>query len=426
MTGSRYAYVMAGGEGRRLCLLSERRAKPAVPFGGKYRIIDFTLSNCVNSGIFDVGVLTQYRPTSLNRHVGTGRPWDLDRARGGIQILQPSLGSVDSDWYQGTADAIYRNLIHLRRRRIEQVLVLSGDHIYTMDYNILYAFHIRNQARVTVAVTEVPADLTHQFGILEADAKGRIVGFQEKPRTKPKSRLASMGIYLFDRDSLIRWLEEDAGDSTSSHDFGKDVIPRLVTRDAGVFAFPFQDYWQDVGTVDSFYESHRALLTDRPPIDLANPDWVIHTQSADRPPVRFEPGARVAGSMIANGCTVGGEVVRSVLFPGVLVPRGAVVRDSIVMHDTIVHRGAVVDRAILDKLVEVGEGARIGSGDDSKPNRACPEHLSSGLTIVGKGAHLPDGISVGRNARIGAYVTRAYFTTDVPSGGVVDGPESVH
>ena len=425
MTSSRYAFVLAGGVGSRLCLLSERRAKPAVPFAGKYRIIDFALSNCVNSGIFDVGVLTQYRPTSLNQHIGTGRPWDLDRSRGGVQILQPSLGSVESDWYQGTADAIYRNLIHLRRRRAEQVLVLSGDHVYVMDYNELYAFHVDHRASVTVAVTEVPEESVSHFGIVEVDPDGRVVGFQEKP-LRARSRLASMGVYLFDRNSLFRWLTEDAERADSSHDFGKDVLPRLVARGERVHAYRFSQYWQDVGTLDSYYQSNLAFLSDQPPLDLSNSDWVIHTQSADRPPVRMVQGSHVERSLIANGCTVAGRVVRSLLFPGVTVPRGAEVRDSIVMQDTRVGGEAVIDHAIIDKEVRIGRGAVIGEGDDATPNQACPEHLSSGLTVVGKGAELPEGIRIGRNARIGAFVVESDFKADVPSGSVVDGPESMH
>jgi len=422
---SRYAFILAGGVGSRLCLLSERRAKPAVPFGGKYRIIDFTLSNCVNSGIFDIGVLTQYRPTSLNQHIGSGRPWDLDRTRGGVQILQPALGSVESDWYQGTGDAIYRNLIHLRRRRTDQVLILSGDHVYKMDYNVLYAYHQAKGAEVTVAVIEVPADEISSFGILETDANARVTHFMEKPK-RANSRLASMGVYLFDRRSLMRWLIEDAEMSESTHDFGKDLLPRLVARGAGVFAYRFNAYWQDVGTLDSYYDANRAFLTPSPPLDLADPDWVIHTQSADRAPVRFQPGAHVANSFVANGCRISGDVQGSVLFPGVSVGKGAVVRDSIVMHDTIVGRDARIDRAIVDKDVRLGDGAVLGAGDAETPNRACPEHLSSGLTVVGKGARIPASLRVGRNARIGAGVTEAAFTADVPSGGVVDGPESMH
>ena len=422
---NRYAFILAGGAGTRLCLLSEKRAKPAVPFGGKYRIIDFTLSNCVNSGIYDIGVLTQYRPTSLNQHIGTGRPWDLDRTRGGVQILQPALGSVESDWYRGTADAIYQNLVHLRLRRIDSVLVLSGDHVYRMDYNQLYAFHAARGALVTVAVTEVPEDAVSSFGILETDPDGRVVGFKEKPRTA-ESRLASMGVYLFDRDALIRWLVEDAGIEHSSHDFGKDLLPRLVARGERVFAYRFDDYWQDVGTIESYYDANLAFAEAQPPLDLANPDWVIHTQSADRPPVRFERGGQVSKSIVANGCCIAGRVERSVLFPGVNISPEAVVRDSIVMTDTYVGRGATVDRAILDKQVLVGAGARVGHGDPSVANRACPEHLSSGLLLVGKSARLPEGITIGRNARIGAGVGASDFAGDVEDGGVVDGPQTMH
>ena len=425
MTG-RYAFILAGGVGSRLCLLSERRAKPAVPFGGKYRIIDFTLSNCVNSGIYDVGVLTQYRPTSLNQHIGIGRPWDLDRTRGGIQLLQPAPGLTASDWYRGTADAIYQNILHLKRRRTEEVLILSGDHIYRMDYNVLYAFHRRNRSNLTVAVTEVPESDVSQFGILETDANGHITAFREKPRGPVGSRLASMGVYLFDRQSLIRWLVEDAANPDSSHDFGKDLLPKLIARGESVYAYRFAGYWQDVGTLDSYYRTNLEFLQAKPPLDLDDPDWVLHTQTADRPPVRVESGARVAGSLLANGCMVQGEVRNSLVFPGVVVERGAVVRDSIVMHDTVVGAGAVLDRAIVDKEVRVGRGAVVGHGDDLSPNRACPEHLSSGLVVVGKRARLPEGLHVGRNARIGASVTEADFTAPVPAGGVVDGPESMH
>jgi glucose-1-phosphate adenylyltransferase len=425
VSDSRYAFILAGGVGSRLCLLSERRAKPAVPFGGKYRIIDFTLSNCVNSGIYDIGVLTQYRPTSLHRHVGIGRPWDLDRTRGGIQLLQPSLDSVTSEWYQGTADAIYRNLIHLRRRRTDQVLVLSGDHIYKMNYEVMYAFHNANRASVTVAVTEVPTEAISGFGILETDDKGRVVHFLEKPK-ESRSRLASMGVYLFDRDALIRWLVEDAQDPDSSHDFGKDLLPRLVARGEGVFAYRYGGYWQDVGTLDSYYHANMDLIADDPQMELNDPGWVMHTTSADRPPVRFEHGCRVERSIVANGCQVAGEVTGSVLFPGVSVAAGAVIRNSIVMQDSLIGRDARLDCAILDKEVVVGSGARIGDGDDSTPNTVCPEHLSSGLTIVGRATRLPAGLTVGRNVRIGHEVAEKDFTGDLTAGAVVRGPTPEH
>ena len=423
---NRYAFILAGGVGSRLCLLSERRAKPAVPFGGKYRIIDFTLSNCVNSGIFDVGVLTQYRPTSLNQHIGIGRPWDLDRTRGGIQLLQPAPGLSASDWYQGTADAIYQNMVHLKRRRTDEVLILSGDHVYQMDYNVLYAFHRRNSSRLTVAVTEVHAAEVDQFGILETEPNGRVTAFREKPKGPVTSRLASMGVYLFDREALIRWLVEDLSIAESAHDFGKDLLPRLVARGESVFAYRNPAYWRDGGTLDSYYRANLEFVQPAPPLDLSDPDWVVHTQTADRPPVRVEAGARVSRSLLANGCSVAGEVVNSVLFPGVVVERGAVVRDSIVMHDTVVGASATLDRAIIDKEVRIGRGTQLGHGDEMTPNRACPEHLSSGLVVVGKRARLPEGLTVGRNARIGASVVEEDFTAPVPAGGVVDGPESMH
>ena len=421
---TRYAFVLAGGLGSRLCLLSERRAKPAVPFAGKYRIIDFTLSNCVNSGIFDVGILTQYRPTSLRQHIGIGRPWDLDRTRGGIQILQPSLGALDDDWYQGTADAIHRNLVHLRRRRIDEVLVLSGDHVYKMDYNVLYAFHRANHAACTVAVTEVPAESISSFGILETDASGRVTGFLEKPR-HAASRLASMGVYLFDRNALTEWLAEDAEREDSTHDFGRDLLPRLVQRGEAVFAHRFRGYWQDVGTLDSYYRTNLELLGDTPPLDLDDSDWILHTQSADRPPVRFEPENRTSRSLVCNGSQVAGEVVNSVLSPGVTVLSGAVVRDSIVMNDTVIGAGARVERAVIDKSVVIGEGAKVGVGEATPPNQAC-EHLVSGLVLVGKGARIPAGVEVGRNARIGAGVTERDFSDSVPAGGVIRGPDPEH
>jgi glucose-1-phosphate adenylyltransferase len=419
VTGPRYAFVLAGGVGSRLCLLSEGRAKPAVPFGGKYRIIDFTLSNCVNSGIYDIGVLTQYRPTSLHRHIGTGRPWDLDRSRGGVQLLQPFLGSYESDWYKGTADAIFQNLIHLRRRRCEEVLVLSGDHVYTMDYGVLYAFHAARGTGLTVAVTEVPREQASSFGVLETDPEGRVVGFEEKPR-QPRSCLVSMGVYLFSRSLLVRWLREDAGIEASGHDFGRDIGPRLVAGGEPVYAYRFRGYWQDVGTLDSYYESNLALLADRAPIDLHDPTWVIHTRSAEMPPVRLVPGCRVVKSLVSNGCVIAGTVENSVLSPGVVVERGAVVRDSIVMNTSRIGKGAVLDRCVLDKDVRVGAGARLGRGEDLTPNRECPEHLSSGLTVVGKGARLPDGLGVGRNCRIAAGAGEEDFARDLPSGSVVE------
>jgi glucose-1-phosphate adenylyltransferase len=427
MSQGGYAFLLAGGIGARLCLLSEKRAKPAVPFGGKYRIIDFALSNCVNSGIFDVGILTQYRPTSLNQHIGNGRPWDLDRTRGGVQLLQPYLGSVENDWYRGTADAIYQNLMHVRQRRVEDLLILSGDHIYKMDYTAMQDFHSDRRAALTLAVTQVPEADASQFGILELDARGRVVSFEEKP-VKPRSRFASMGVYLFRRDLLWKALEEDAARSDSSHDFGKDVIPRLLSDGADVFGYPFPHYWQDVGTVDAYYQANMDLLEERPSVDLADPSWVIHTAILDLPPVRLGPSAAVERSLVANGARVEGRVVRSVLFPGAVVERDAEVVDSILMNGTRVRPGARVERAILDKQVWVGAGAQIAGGA-GPPNEVCPEHLASGLVIIGKGAALPDGIEVGPNVRIDPGTRPEDFPARVGAGKVVWNarePEGAH
>ena len=417
MSQSGYAFLLAGGIGARLCLLSEKRAKPAVPFGGKYRILDFALSNCVNSGIFDVGILTQYRPTSLNQHIGSGRPWDLDRTRGGVQLLQPYLGSVENDWYRGTADAIFQNLMHVRQRRVEDLLILSGDHVYKMDYTAMLDFHTDRRADLTLAVTTVPEADASQFGILELDARGRVVSFEEKP-VKPRSRFASMGVYVFRREVLWKALEEDAARSDSSHDFGKDVIPRLLADGTDVFGYPFPHYWQDVGTVDAYYQANMDLLGERPSVDLADPSWVIHTAILDLPPARLGAAAGVERSLVANGARVEGRAVRSVLFPGVVVERDAEVVDSILMNGTRVRPGARIERAILDKQVWVGAGARLGGGE-GPPNQVCPEHLASGLVIVGKGAALPDGIEVGPNVRVDPGTRVEDFPGNVGAGEVV-------
>jgi glucose-1-phosphate adenylyltransferase len=410
------AVILAGGQGERLSLLSQKRAKPAVPFAGKYRIIDFVLSNCVNSGITDVTVLTQYRPHSLNDHIGNGRPWDLDRQKGGVHLLQPYLRHEDSDWYQGTADAVYQNLNFIMESRCDYVLVLAGDHIYRMDYGPMIAFHQQRSAAVTLGAVVVPLEEGPRFGILETDAEGRVVSFEEKPKS-PRGTLGSMGIYIFDRETLIRVLIEDAqpaetGASPSQHDFGRNIIPIMVERSERVYAYPFTGYWQDVGTVQSYWEAHMALLNDRPGFDLYDPSWVIHTRSEERPPAHLRSGAQVVNSLISHGCIIKGRVERSILSPGVIVEEGAVVRDSIILFDTVIGADSVIDRAILDKEVVVGKQCQIGYGDDQTPNKLEPSRLNTGITLIGKRAHLPDNLTVGRNCKIGADLRPEDFSSD--------------
>ena len=420
------AVILAGGQGERLSVLSVKRAKPAVPFAGKYRIIDFALSNCVNSGIYYTAVLTQYRPHSLHDHIGVGKPWDLDRAHGGVRLLQPYLGRRDSDWYRGTADAVYQNLPFLADWKTELTLVLSGDHIYKMDYRKMIAFHQERGADATVAVMEVPIQDAHRFGTMIVDDDGRIVEFEEKP-PQPRSALISMGIYVFEPDVLAERLGEDARTRGSSHDFGKDVIPRMVQTDR-LYAYRFEDYWRDVGTIGSYWEANMGLLREPPDFDLYDYDWVIHTRSEERPPAHLAEAARVVNSLVSHGCNVIGTVQHSVLSPGVFVAEGAVVRDSILMTDTIVGRNAVVDRAILDKEVVVGAGAAIGHGKDNTPNRMEPANLSAGITVVGKRVRVPPAVKLGRNVRVDADVTEADFEHArhadhfIPSGETVLAP----
>ena len=400
------AVILAGGEGERLSILSGVRAKPAVPFGGKYRIIDFTLSNCVNSDVSNVVVLTQYNPRSLNDHIGLGRPWDLDRNNGGVKLLQPYIarGRV-AEWYRGTADAVLQNFNVIEHDAGDIILVLAGDHIYKMDYAPFIAAHKRKRADVTIAVRRVPLAEATRMGILALDEADRVVEWQEKPK-HPKSDLASMGVYVFSKRALRKWLSEDR------IDFGKDVIPAMLDGGARVFGYHFEGYWQDVGTIQSYWEANLALLEDNAALDLYDRDWLIHTRSEERAPAQVGPTAQVHRSLISHGCVINGTVVNSVLSPGVRVEVGAVVRDSIVMFDSIVRSGAVVDRAILDKEVVVGPGAIVGDGPDfDTPNKQEPGRLNTGITVVGKRAIIPRGVRIGRNVKVAGDVK----ATDFPS-----------
>ena len=404
------AMILAGGAGTRLTVLSEKRAKPAVPFAGKFRIIDFTLSNCVNSGIYTVGVLTQYRPHSLNEHIGIGKPWDLDRARGGVRLLQPYQEQQGQRWYRGTADAVYQNLDFIQNHDPANVLVLSGDHIYKMDYAPMIAYHMEKGADLTIAVMPVPLEEAHRFGIMEVDEEGRIVHFTEKPK-EPKSNLASMGIYVFNTKMLVKRLSEGSEESPRE-DFGKHVIPAMLALGDRVFAYRFQGYWVDVGTIDSYWATNLELTKPEPALDLYGRDWPIHTRSQERPSAKFTPQSKVTSSLISNGCVVRGLVHNSVLSPGVYVSPGAVIKDSIIMNDTWIGPGALVERTVVDKQVVIGAGVEIGQGDPSKPNEAMPDKLYSGITVIGKGAYIPDGLRIGCNVLINSDRTEADFPED--------------
>jgi glucose-1-phosphate adenylyltransferase len=395
--------ILAGGEGERLSILSQVRAKPGVPFGGKYRIIDFALSNAVNSGLTDVGILTQYAPRSLIDHIGVGRPWDLDRSRGGVALLQPFIGRGRArDWYQGTADAVLQNLDFIADRNPELVLVLAGDHVYKMDYRPFLALHREKDAEVTCAVRTVPIEEAHRFGILDVAEDGRVTDFIEKP-ADPPSNLVSMGVYVFSWPLLRDLL------SAERVDFGRHLLPWMVEQGRRVFAYEFAGYWQDVGTVESYWETSLDLLRDDPGIELNDLGWLIYTRSEERPPARIGPDARVTRSMVSHGCVIDGTVDHSVLSPGVRIAAGAVVRDSIVMFDAVIGEGAVLDRAIVDKEAVIGAGAVLGIGDEMPANRDEPERLYAGITLVGKRARVPDGVEVGRNCRIDPGVVERDF-----------------
>jgi glucose-1-phosphate adenylyltransferase len=400
------ALIMAGGESKALSPLTAERSEAATPFAGKYRIIDFTLSNCVNSGIYNVGVLTQYRPRSLIEHIGVGKPWDLDRRLGGVRVLHPFMTSEGGDWQRGTADAVRSNLDFIAEQPVDVVLVLAGDHIYKMDYRPMLQMHQERDADMTVAVHSVSPHEVHRFGILTVDGDGTVSRFEEKPR-RARSSLASMGIYAFRKSFLIELLS-----GGKEQDFGPDIMPKVIGQTA-VAAYHFQGYWADVGTLQAYYEANMALLVETPALDLYDPEWVIHTRSGERPAVEIGADARVDGNLLCDGCRIYGQVIRSVIAPGVVVAPGAIVRDSILLTDTVVEAGAVVDRCILDKGVVVGAGARVGDGEDNTPNQSAPEWLNTGLTVVGLRARIPASAVVGRNVVIMPRVGESAFRGDL-------------
>jgi glucose-1-phosphate adenylyltransferase len=355
--------ILAGGKGSRLGVLTKNVAKPAVLFGGKYRIIDFTLSNCRNSGIDTVGILTQYQPLELNWYIGNGSSWDLDSEHGGTFVLPPYMNDMDSsNWYQGTADAIYQNLNFLDLIDPPYVLVLSGDHIYRMDYGAMLAFHKKHRAQATVSTLRVPLAEASRFGIMNADAEYRITEFEEKP-SHPKSDLASMGIYIFDTAVLRRYLVEDAARTDSEHDFGKNILPRMIADNVPVYAYPFEGYWKDVGTFESLWQANMDLLSDTPPLSLNDPDWRIYSGNQSLPPHYVGPEGSLVSSLAGEGAVIQGRVEHSVIFYDVTVEAGATVTDSVVMPGTVIEAGATVEHAILGERCRVRAGAVVrGTG----------------------------------------------------------------
>ena len=356
------AMILAGGQGSRLGALTKNIAKPAVPFGGKYRIIDFPLSNCANSGIDTVGVLTQYRPLELHTYLGTGNAWDLDKSNGGVFILPPYARDKGADWYKGTADAIYQNLNFIDMMDPDYVLILSGDHIYTMDYSKMLDVHRANKADATIGVFEVPWDEAPRFGIMNTDSvDGRIIEFEEKP-PQPKSNLASMGIYIFNREFLSRYLKADAVKEDSEHDFGKNIIPAMLGDNARLYSYAFEGYWKDVGTIESLWQANMDLLADEPPFSF-NSAWTIYSSNPSLPPHYVGPEARVYNSMLNEGSQILGEVDHSVLFSGVKIGKGAKVTNSVIMPFTTVEENAVIDHAIVAQNCIITAGAAV-TGED--------------------------------------------------------------
>ena len=410
------AMLLAGGQGSRLGVLTQKVAKPAVSFGGKYRIIDFPLSNCINSGVDTVGVLTQYQPLRLNSHIGIGIPWDLDRNVGGVTILPPYERSKGSDWYTGTANAIYQNLEYMESYNPDYVLILSGDHIYKMDYEVMLEYHKANNADVTIACMPVPIEEASRFGIVITDEKNRITEFEEKP-ANPRSNLASMGIYIFSWKVLKEALIANA--EVPGCDFGKHVIPYCHEKGQRLFAYEYNGYWKDVGTLGSYWEANMELIDIIPEFNLYEEFWKIYTRSEIIPPQYIAEDAVVTRSIISEGTDVYGEVHNSVIGSGVTIGKGSVIRDSIIMKNTVIGENCVIDRAIIAENSVVGDGAVLGVGEDI-PNKKKPSVYCFGLVTIGDSTVIPPNVKIGKNTAIEGETT----PEDYP-GGVLDSGETL-
>ena len=380
------AMLLAGGQGSRLGILTQHEAKPAVPYGGKYRIIDFPLSNCTNSGIDTVGVLTQYQPLELNAYIGSGAPWDLDLTNGGVFVLPPYQKGKVGEWYRGTANAIYQNMAFIEQYHPDYVLILSGDHIYKMDYNDMLQHHVRHGADATIAVREVPWEEASRFGIMNTDSEDNIIEFEEKPK-KPKSNKASMGVYIFTWEKLRKYLTEDEADKSSSNDFGKNIIPKMLADKQVMVSYSFEGYWKDVGTIESLWEANMDLLANPMPIDLHDKKWRIFARNPGYAPHYIAEGAVVSDSLITEGSEIYGHVKHSIIFSGVKVEEGALVEDAVIMPGAVIRRGAVVRRAIVAEDAIIGAGAIVGEE-------------TGNIAVVGFEVELPAGVSVSAGQQV--------------------------
>lgn len=407
------AMLLAGGQGSRLGILTSKMAKPAVSFGGKYRIIDFPLSNCINSGIDTVGVLTQYQPLRLNTHIGIGIPWDLDRNIGGVTVLPPYEKNVHSEWYTGTANAIYQNLEYMESFHPDYVLILSGDHIYKMDYEVMLDFHKEKGAEVTIAVMPVPMEEAKRFGIMITDENRRITDFEEKP-ANPRSNLASMGIYIFNWETLKDALLVNA--QQSGLDFGKHIIPYCHDKGCPLYAFEFNGYWKDVGTLSSYWEANMELIDIVPEFNLYEEYWKIFTKSEILPPQYLAEGSVVEGSIIGEGSDVYGRVYHSVIGCGVTIGRGTVIRDSIIMNNTQIGEGCELSKAIVAENTRIGDQVRLGVGEEV-PNETEPHIYNSGIVTIGENSVVPQGITVGKNACICGVTSGQDYENNCLAGG---------
>lgn len=410
------AMLLAGGQGSRLGVLTATEAKPGVPFGGKYKIIDFPMSNCINSGVDTVGVLTQYQPLKLNQHIGIGIPWDLDRRSGGVTVLSPHMKAEQGAWYTGTANAIYQNMEYIEQYNPDYVLVLGGDHIYKMDYSQMLAFHKKNEADVTIAALQVPWEEAPRFGLMNTHEDARIYEFEEKP-PEPKSNLANMGIYIFNRDVLRDALERDNKVHEDS-DFGKHVLPMLLTEGKRMFGYAFDGYWRDVGTIQSYWEANMDLIKTVPDFNLYEEFNKIYTSADHQPPIFTGPNALVQGAILSEGCEVLGQVTGSVLGPKVIVEEGATIKDSIIMEDCYIGKNTSIDRCIVDVGCTIGDNVIIGcTGGGNIPNKLRPKIYDTGITVLGESTIIPDGMRIGQNC----VIYGESFPTDYPDGLLASG-----